>query len=281
MPGRTATRRTVTLATVTSTLLAVGLLAATVAPALAQRDDRGRGQGNVAGRFDYYALALSWSPTHCASTDRDPRDPQCERRDGRRYAFVLHGLWPQFADRGWPEYCDVGRRPFVPQPVIDGMLDIMPSGRLVINQYRKHGTCSGMEPTPYFELARQLYGKVRIPPRFQGPDEPQFVSPEDVEREFMRVNPWLRPDAISVQCGGPGDRLREVRICFDRSGVPAACGRNEDQRRLCRATRMFVPPVRPAGPAPRGRERPDTPGRDAPGPDAPGPGAPRAVGRDV
>ena len=41
------------------------------------------------GEFDYYALVLSWSPTHCASTDRNDSDPQCSRRDGRRYLGVV------------------------------------------------------------------------------------------------------------------------------------------------------------------------------------------------
>ena len=42
----------------------------------------------------------------------------------------------------------------------------------------------------------------------------------------------------------PGDRLKEVRICFNKGGGLRACGRNEDQRRLCSAERMYVPPVR-------------------------------------
>ena len=49
---------------------------------------------------------------------------------------------------------------------------------------------------------------------------------------------------IAVQCGGAGNRLKEVRICFDKAGNFRACGRNENQRRLCSADRMYVPPVR-------------------------------------
>jgi ribonuclease T2 len=59
---------------------------------------------------------------------------------------------------------------------------------------------------------------------------------------------------IAVACGGPGNRLREVRICFSREGQPTRCGRNEDQGRLCRASNMYVPPVRNA-PAPARGER--------------------------
>lgn len=208
---------------------------------------------NVPGRFDYYALVLSWSPTYCASLPRNSYDPQCHRRDGRRYAFVLHGLWPQH-ERGWPENCRTRQRPFVPQPLIDSMLDIMPSSRLVIHEYRKHGTCSGLTPEGYYGLSRRLYNSVTIPPRFVMPNSDFTISPEAVVRAFVDVNPALKPDMMAVSCGGPGNRLREVRICFSREGAPTRCGRNEDQKRLCRASSMYVPPV-------RGRSAPAAGGR--------------------
>jgi len=208
---------------------------------------------NVPGRFDYYALVLSWSPTYCASLRRDSYDPQCHRRDGRRYAFVLHGLWPQH-ERGWPENCPTRQRPFVPQPLIDSMLDIMPSSRLVIHEYRKHGTCSGLTPEGYYGLSRRLYSSVKIPQRFVMPNDDFTISPDAVVRAFVDANPALKSDMMAVSCGGPGNRLREVRICFSRDGVPTRCGRNEDQNRLCRASSMYVPPVR-GGSAPVGRGR--------------------------
>jgi ribonuclease T2 len=198
---------------------------------------------NVPGRFDYYALVLSWSPTYCAGLPRNSYDPQCHRRDGRRYAFVLHGLWPQH-ERGWPENCRTRQRPYVPQPLIDSMLDIMPSSRLVIHEYRKHGTCSGLTPEGYYGLARRLYNSVAIPPRFVMPNNDFTISPDAVVSAFVDANPVLKRDMMAVSCGSPGNRLREVRICFSRSGTPTRCGRNEDQSRLCRASSMYVPPVR-------------------------------------
>jgi ribonuclease T2 len=72
----------------------------------------------------------------------------------------------------------------------------------------------------------------------------QFVTPREVEGEFMRANPWLRPEMIAVTCGGPGNRLRDVRICLTHDGQGRACGQNENQRKLCRADEVHVPPVR-------------------------------------
>lgn len=202
-----------------------------------------RNEANTAGAFDYYSLVLSWSPTHCASPEGQDDDTQCARRDGRRYAFILHGLWPQY-ERGYPEDCPTRVKPYVPQSIIDDMLDIMPSKRLVIHEYRKHGTCSGLTPEGYFQTARRLYASLKVPDRFRNPTEAQFLDPRDVIREFAAVNPQLKPDMMAVACRGPGSRFREIRVCFSKTGEPRSCGNNEDQRELCRGSRMHVPPVR-------------------------------------
>jgi ribonuclease T2 len=227
----------------------------------------GRNQRAEPGQFDYYVLSLSWSPTFCAEQAGGRNDDQCRPRGGRPYAFVLHGLWPQH-ERGWPQDCRSEDRGFVPRPVARRMLDIMPSEQLVFHEYRKHGTCSGLGIDGYFDLARKLYEKVKIPPRFVGLTDPRTtVSPTELMQDFMAANPELKPDMIVVQCGGAGNRLKEVRICFDKGGGLRACGRNEEQAKLCSADRMYVPPVRLGGNgATPDRKRP-TPGDELlPGP---------------
>jgi len=199
-------------------------------------------QRNVAGQFDYYALVLSWSPSYCSDEGKDD-DTQCNRRDGRRYSFVLHGLWPQY-DSGYPSNCRLPRRPFVPDPVINSMLDIMPSRGLVIHEYRAHGTCSGLDPIRYFALAHRLFEGINIPKRFQNPFESQILSAQDVKRSFLEVNPQFRPDMIAVVCGGAGGMLKEVRLCLSKDGAPRSCGQNETRRNLCSANQVFIPPAR-------------------------------------
>lgn len=213
------------------------------------------GERNVPGKFDYYALVLSWSPSFCADS-RHSDNPQCDRSNGRPYNFVLHGLWPQY-DKGWPQDCRTARSPFVPRPLINSMLDIMPAPKLVIHEYKKHGTCSGLDPERYYALARRLYTSVNIPQRFKDPETTQYVSPGELTAEFIRANPGLKADMIGVDCGGQGGRLKEIHICLSKDGEPAACGRNENQRRMCSADRMSVPPVRMG--ASRASASPDQP----------------------
>jgi ribonuclease T2 len=239
-------------------LLALAVVATVTSAAMAQRPYANNRSGtdgkNIAGQFDYYALVLSWSPSHCASQTREGYDPQCNRTDGKRYSFVLHGLWPQYAPKGWPQDCPTRGRAFVPRPTINAMLDIMPSDKLVIHEYRKHGTCSGLEPQAYFDLSRKLYSSVKIPEDYINPFEAKFVSPGDLAADLMKVNPWLKPDMIGIDCGGPGNRLTDVRICFSKDGQPTSCSRNEDQRRLCTAAKMYIPPVRATNPSAPARD---------------------------
>lgn len=192
------------------------------------------------GRFDYYVLALSWSPSYCASSGKAKNSPQCSGT--RPYAFVLHGLWPQY-ERGYPENCNAAQRPWVPSRLISSMLDIMPARGLVIHQYRKHGTCSGLEPDAYFGAARRAFGSITIPARYRSPEKPILASPKEIEADFLKANGSLKQDMISVSCGR-GNRLREIRICFTKDLELRACGVNEAQSRLCRLDRIVMPPVR-------------------------------------
>jgi ribonuclease T2 len=192
------------------------------------------------GEFDYYVLSLSWSPSYCGSAAGRDDDSQC--RPGRRFAFVVHGLWPQF-HQGWPESCRT-RDLWLPERQIQDMMDIMPSRRLVIHEWRKHGTCSGLSQKEYFALVRTFRDKLRVPARYLSPLREIRTTPQQLQRDFVLSNRGLAFDMLSVQCGNAQDsaRLAELRICLDRSGDFTPCGRNEARR--CRARVLVMPEVR-------------------------------------
>ncbi len=192
------------------------------------------------GVFDYFVLALSWSPTYCAS-DAGQRDTsQCS--PGRRFAFVVHGLWPQYQN-GWPENCET-RESWVEQKEIDAMMPVMPSKKLIIHEWKKHGSCAGVSQSDYFRATRLLFEKVRIPARYLSPTADVITTPEQLVTDFVKTNRELTTEMISVQCGNARDRARlsELRICLDRRGRFAACGTNE--ARSCRARSLIMPHVR-------------------------------------
>ena len=56
--------------------------------------------------FDYYVLALSWSPGFCELGGERKSPGQCAA--GAGYGFVVHGLWPDKSFGPDPEDCDPG-----------------------------------------------------------------------------------------------------------------------------------------------------------------------------
>jgi ribonuclease T2 len=216
--------------------LAAGLLVAAslaVASAAAARDP-------LPGQFDYYALSLSWSPTYCGSEAEQDDRQQCG--SGGAYAFVVHGLWPQY-ERGWPENCRA-REKWVPDDIIDAMLDIMPSKKLIIHEWKKHGGCSGLRMQNYFQLTRDLFAKLRIPARYLSPQGVIMTTPDELVGDFVKTNRDLTSDMLSVQCGNSRGAARpaELRVCLGNDGRFQSCGVNE--RRQCGAKSLVLPPVR-------------------------------------
>lgn len=192
-----------------ATLALAAVLAWTAAGAAAQDRRDAPGRGGEPGRFDFYVLALSWSPGYCAGAGRSRASEQCE--PGRRLGFVVHGLWPQY-ERGFPSECGADR--FVPQAALAEAEGVYPERRLAIYEWRKHGTCSGLSPSAYFRAARTARDKVAIPDPLAALARDGETTPQTIERAFGAVNPGLRPDMMSVQCSR-GD-LQEVRVCLSK-----------------------------------------------------------------
>jgi ribonuclease T2 len=193
---------------------------------------------NEPGQFDFYVLSLSWSPSYCAANaERSFRrpDPQCGPRP---YSFVVHGMWPQY-DRGFPEFCQVPA-PRLGRNIVGGMLDLMPSPRLVYHEWDRHGTCSGLSQSAYFDTIRKARAVVKIPQQYLALRSPETVTPDEVEDAFVAANPGLTREGISVTCGGR--RLDEVHICLSRTLQFRDCA--EVERRSCRRDRLLMPPVR-------------------------------------
>ena len=196
-----------------------------------------------AGQFDHYMLALSWSPTYCQNRKRNPNDTQCGRRRARAFAFIVHGLWPQYT-RGFPKFCRPHNRPLVPEDVIAGMMDIMPSRRLIVHQYRKHGTCTDLAPAAYFKLSRAVYERVTIPPPYVAPKDAQLRTVEDIVGDFIAFNGGLQADMIKIICRrGNTNQLREVRICFDKNNAFQKCPLIKRQH-ACRPKKVYIPAAR-------------------------------------
>ncbi len=204
----------------------------------ARAEDAGaRERGGVrggAGAFDFYVLALSWSPGFCEIDGARKR--QCE--PGGELGFVVHGLWPQYENGQFPQDC---AGPSSPSRIaLERARGVYPDEGLARYEWRKHGTCVGKSPSDYFADAGRARDAVAIPPPFVKPAEPQTFAPIDVERAFMAANPRLRPGMMAIACRR--GMLEGVRICLSKDLREfRACP--EVARRTCRARELSVPPT--------------------------------------
>ncbi|SEA57097.1 ribonuclease T2 [Variovorax sp. YR216] len=203
----------------------------------ADADARAKGHppASVAGKFDYYLLTLSWSPSYCEGHPQDMQ--QCGTQ---RSGFVLHGLWPQYRAGGFPENCPTRNR-------LDGGAqsvgaNVFPSSKLIAHEWDRHGTCSGLTAKGYFELADQAHQSIVIPDQFQPGDGVAILTSTQIAQAFRDANARLSDQSMAVICSGP--ELTEIRVCLTKTLEPTACG--ADVHSVCRSS-----PVRASGAAAR------------------------------
>lgn len=187
----------------------IALLSLIALPAKAQ---------DVSGDFDYYVLSLSWSPNWCALEGDSRGSPQCDA--DADFGWVLHGLWPQY-ERGWPADCRHSyRNPS--RSTTAAMADIMGTSGLAWHQWNKHGSCSGLSPDDYYALSREAYGSITRPEVFRRLEDPVTLPASLIEEAFIRDNPQLSPNQITITCRS--GRIQEARICLTRDLEPRRCG---------------------------------------------------------
>ncbi len=184
-----------------------------------------------AGEFDYYVLALSWNASWCAR-EGDARDAdQCDPRHD--YGFTVHGLWPQY-ERGWPQDCRTRERDPSRRETAE-MTPIMGSSGLAAYQWRKHGRCTGLSATEYFDATRRAWAAVIRPDIFRRLPRDMEIAPAVVEEAFLEANPDMERDGVTVACRD--GFIQEVRICLTKDLEPRACA--PDTRRDCRAVSLM------------------------------------------
>jgi ribonuclease T2 len=195
-----------------------------------------RADGEKAGEFDYYVLALSWTPTWCALEGDARGSEQCDA--SKDFGWTLHGLWPQF-HQGWPSFCrTLERQPS--RSMTNGMSDIMGTSGLAWHQWKKHGTCSGLSAQDYYALSREAYGKVNRPALFRKLKDPVKVPAKVIEEAFLKENPLLKANTLTITC--KQGRIQEARICLSKDLDPVPCGR--DTIKDCSMTNALFDPVR-------------------------------------
>lgn len=165
-----------------------------------------------------YLLALSWSPEFCRTRQESVRhQDQCGGILGD-FGFTLHGLWPEARGPAYPQYC-AWQIP-VPRETVRRTMCVIPSPRLIAQEWAKHGSCMTQKPETYFQIAGVMYSAVRYPDMAALSRRPLTIGA--FRTAFAEANPGLESDMISVKTNARG-WLNEVRLCLATNFRPRRC----------------------------------------------------------
>lgn len=196
--------------------------------------------------YDFYLLALSVAPAFCEDEPQRKRKyAQCRALSEAGFKampLTLHGLWPNRNDRKHPAYCggEAGGAfcslpPLrLPQETRARLGRAMPAAADCLDRYQwvKHGSCSGLAESAYFDAAAALAERAN---RAIGREIAGHMGRE-VDLGLLRAalaksDPALM-DAVTFDCQTPRTpdpakrrpMLREVRIHFERDPANGAPG---------------------------------------------------------
>ncbi len=167
----------------------------------------------TAGKFDYYLLAMSWSPDYCLTHTSDTQ--QC----GRKFGFIIHGLWPENLSGANPSNC--ASQQSLTQQAIDIALPFMPSKSLINHEWTTHGVCAGTSATTYFSNAVNAFKAINLPSYLANPQTDTSHSLSALRSDFSQSS-GLANNQFAVVCDG--NRLKEIRVCLSKQFGAQACG---------------------------------------------------------
>lgn len=210
--------------------LLAALIAALVARFPADKDAKPARQQAMPGQFSFYLLDLTHEAAWCELGNRDLR--QCRNLDrvtADRRPLVLHGLWPEFDAPGtYPTNCGT-RSLQLSRRVRERLEPVMPGmdEDLHIHEWRKHGTCTGLDPDTYFDESIRWYERAATalaePLRQSNGQEVTGGA----LRAAVRKTDAALADSLQFVCKNrrPADRqdrqrpwLVSVRLCIDNDG---------------------------------------------------------------
>ena len=172
-------------------------------------------------RVTGYTLALSWSPEFCRFREDQPRHArQCSGRAGR-FAFVVHGLWPDGPRGSWPQWCPTRARPSAAD--MRAAMCMSPDAALLTRQWAKHGSCMVRRPRTYYRVTQILWNSLRWPD-FDRLSRNRELTAGDIRTSFAEANPYWDTEDIGLVVNERG-WLREMRLCYGADFMPTACDR--------------------------------------------------------
>lgn len=225
--------RMVAIWAVVVVVVAADLFGAAVARSASARHAVGKKQRE----FDYFALALQWPGTICASTRHCCAINGCCRSEPLQ-TFTIHGLWPDYDDGTWPACCrhtsfDMDKI----LPLKPTLEKYWPSlycsssstcfsgkGPFWAHEWEKHGTCSSpvvKDELEYFTTALDLYFKYNVTEMLASGGI--YVSNGKQYALTDVIDAIKCAFGASPQIVCKKGSVEELRLCFDKDLKPLDC----------------------------------------------------------
>jgi ribonuclease T2 len=195
--------------------------------------------GGNSGDPTMYVFAYSWTPGFC---NTESNDPGCSNPESYwKNHFTIHGLWPQYTTEGYPANCS--NEPFTsksPEAVgMDSMNQYWPNVQAKTtdsdyddfwqHEWSKHGTCSGLSQTDYFNTTINLGASFGTPSIFTN-NVGKSVNADDLRTALGGKT------KASLICS-KGNQLTGAYTCWNQvNGVPtsqATCPQCVQQEDTC------------------------------------------------
>ena len=169
-----------------------------------------------------YVYAYSWTPGFCHNQNY----PGC--MDPLLYwesNFTIHGLWPQYSVSGYPASCTT--EPFdtaIPAQIgEEKMVQYWPNVQSTENsssydsfwehEWSKHGTCTGLSQTDYFDYALGLTNRIPTP-KIVYDSIGKNISADELRTSFGGSS------RVALQCNN--QMLVGVYTCWNQTnGIPS------------------------------------------------------------
>lgn len=169
--------------------------------------------------YSYYLFTRRWPPSNCESADK------CVPA-ARNYTYwTIHGLWPEFSNNTWDQFCRKDHLDLkVLEPIKSRLLHEWPNlladksdSSLWQHEWLKHGTCTNMIEFDYFNRTLDLNTRYPLTDWLQSgevvPSTSRAYNIDDVHQSIASHFPLA---SVSVDCQHSKGHLylSEIMLCF-------------------------------------------------------------------
>ncbi|EFJ52050.1 S-like RNase, partial [Volvox carteri f. nagariensis] len=194
--------------------------------------------------FDFFLLVRQWPGSYCSSND-------CPRLRDFGFHFTIHGLWPNYSNGSWPQFCTPEDK-FDEDQLEDLMDDLeveWPStffssenAEFWEHEWSKHGTCAlDIFPSEhsYFGHILKLHWRYDLSAALRKANILPSTSTAYRAQDLIDVIDDTYGVRPLVHCDDEG-QLSEIWMCLDKDLKPFDCDTSQEGN-ACQE--VVIPPL--------------------------------------